>query len=163
MRARVRYGWRPVDREPNDIGTRASSFLDRARGRAPCIPGIPFESKGGGTDALKKCASTRTVIFHRLGRTDHAGPLAEAQDAVHDPLASRPAVAEVSPQTPAKAGGLRAKRVRGGPARVLAISLAQRSSVSRAWRTTLPTVFRSRKRSCLGRAVCNSSGKPTRL
>src|ERR1700724_2989711 len=67
------------------------------------------------------------------------------------------------PQTPAKAGRLREKRVRGGPARALAICLVQRRRVSRAWRTTLPTVLSSKKRSRLGRAVCNSSGKPTRL
>src|SRR5258705_10864498 len=71
-------------------------------------------------------------------------------------------VAEI-PQTPAKAGRLREKRVRGGPARALAICLVQRRRVSRAWRTTLPTVLSSKKRSRLGRAVCNSSGKPTRL
>src|SRR5258708_731889 len=69
----------------------------------------------------------------------------------------------VSPQTPAKAGRLREKRVRGGPARALAVCLVQRRRVSRAWRTTLPTVLSSKKRSRLGRAVCNSSGKPTRL
>ena len=68
-----------------------------------------------------------------------------------------------SPQTPAKAGRLREKRVRGGPARALAICLVQRRRVSRAWRTTLPTVLSSKKRNRLGRAVCNSSGKPTRL
>src|SRR5438445_186215 len=67
------------------------------------------------------------------------------------------------PQTPAKAGRLREKRVRGGPARALAISLVQRRRVSWAWRTTFATVLSSKKRSRLGLAVCNSSGKPTRL
>jgi hypothetical protein len=58
------------------------------------------------------------------------------------------------PQTPgAKAGRLRAKQVRGGAARTRAICLVQRSRVSRAWRTTFPTVLSSRKRSRLGRAV----------
>ena len=57
------------------------------------------------------------------------------------------------PQTPAKAGRLRAKQVRGGAARARAICLVQRSSISRAWRTTFPTVLSSRKRSRLGRAV----------
>ena len=69
----------------------------------------------------------------------------------------------IAVQTPAKAGRLRAKRVRGGPARARAICLVQRRRVSRAWRTTLPTVLSSKKRSRLGRAVCNSSGRPTRL
>src|SRR5204862_2690277 len=54
------------------------------------------------------------------------------------------------PQTPAKAGRLRAKWVRGGLVRLRAISLAQRRRVSRAWRTTFPTVLSSRKRSFLG-------------
>ena len=58
-----------------------------------------------------------------------------------------------APQTPAKAGRLRAKRVRGAPARTRAISLVQRRRVSRAWRTTLPTVLSSKKRSRLGLAV----------
>jgi hypothetical protein len=59
----------------------------------------------------------------------------------------------VSPQTPANAGCLRAKQVRGGPARARAISLVQRRRISRAWRTTLPTVLSSKKRSRLGLAV----------
>jgi len=46
-----------------------------------------------------------------------------------------------------------AKRVRGAPARARAISLVQRRRVSRAWRTTLPTVLSSKKRSRLGLAV----------
>ena len=71
--------------------------------------------------------------------------------------------AVAKPQTPAKAGRLREKRVRGGPARVRAMSLQQRSRVSRAWRTTFPTVLSSRKRSRLGLALCNSSGRLTRL
>jgi hypothetical protein len=51
----------------------------------------------------------------------------------------------------------------GGPARARAISLVHRNRVSRAWRTTFPTVLSNRKRSRLGLAVCNSSGRPTRL
>src|SRR5271166_5716820 len=57
------------------------------------------------------------------------------------------------PQTPAKAGRLRAKRVRGRPARARAISLEQRKRVSRAWRTTFATVLSNKKRSRLGLAV----------
>src|SRR5216684_3833299 len=68
-----------------------------------------------------------------------------------------------SPQTPAKAGLVRANIVRGGPARRCAMSFAHRRRVSRACRTTLPTVLRRRKRSRFGLAVCNSSCKPTRL
>ena len=37
------------------------------------------------------------------------------------------------------------------------------STVSRAWRTTLPMPFRSTKRSRLGRASCSSAGRATRL
>ena len=59
----------------------------------------------------------------------------------------------VSPQTPAKAVRLRAKRVRGGVARARAICLVQRRRVSRAWRTTFATVLSSKKRSRLGLAV----------
>ena len=57
------------------------------------------------------------------------------------------------PQTPAKGRTVEGERVRGGAARARAISLVQRSRVSRAWRTTFPTVLSSRKRSRLGRAV----------
>ena len=67
--------------------------------------------------------------------------------------ASRPAISQshhLRPQTPANAGRLRAKQVRGGPARARAISLVQRRRISRAWRTTLPTVLSSKKRSRLG-------------
>ena len=52
-----------------------------------------------------------------------------------------------TPQTPAKAGRLRENRVRGAPARARVISLVQRRRVSRAWRTILPTVLSSKKRS----------------
>jgi len=37
-------------------------MLNPGKGRV-----APTSSKGGRTDALKKCASTCTVIFHRLG------------------------------------------------------------------------------------------------
>jgi hypothetical protein len=57
------------------------------------------------------------------------------------------------PQTPARAGRLSAKRMRGGSARVRAIGLMQRKRVSRAWRTTFPTVLSSKKRNRLGLAV----------
>src|SRR2546421_271230 len=66
---------------------------------------------------------------------------------------SYPVPSDSAPQTAGKAGRLRAKRVRGGPARARAISLAQRKIVSRAWRTTFATVLKSKKRSRLGLAV----------
>ena len=77
---------------------------------------------------------------------------------VNEQVLARELIAEfdhpdIGPQTPAKAGRLRAKRVRGGPARALAICLVQRRRVSRAWRTTFPTVLSSKKRSRLGLAV----------
>src|SRR5215469_3127016 len=97
MPARVRNGRRRWTVNHMTSVRAASSFLERAAD-VTCRPGVPASSKGGGTDTINKCASTRTVIFHRLGRTGHAGPFAEAQDAVHGPLASRPAVVEVSRQ-----------------------------------------------------------------
>ena len=54
-------GYRPLTARPRPSRSRARlSFR--------------WVSKGGRTNALKKCASTRTVILHRQGRSYHVGP-----------------------------------------------------------------------------------------
>src|SRR6267378_1516166 len=95
----------------------------------------------------------------------HPGPIDTEMLSVRTPEQNRQRLqlVQMKRMGTAEEGRLREKRVRGGPARALAICVVRRRRVSRAWRTTLPTVLSSRKRSRLGRAVCNSSGKPTRL
>jgi len=83
------------------------------------------------------------------GRTDPD----DAPEPPAHPVAEPGDLWVLGPQTPAKAGRLRENRVRGATARARVISLVQRRRVSRAWRTILPTVLSSKKRSRLGRAV----------
>ena len=58
-------------------------FFDQARqiyklnvlnAKTPLRRIAPASSKSGRADALKECASTRTVILYRQGRNYHVGP-----------------------------------------------------------------------------------------
>jgi len=100
-------------------------------------------------------------VAHRLAQIipfSHADDCAGYEDG-NDAATLRRAIrcSSWGPQNPAETGRLRAKRVRGGPARARAISLAQGKRVSRAWRTTFPTVLRSKKPQPLGSGGRSSS------
>lgn len=48
--------------------------LNALNAKTPLRRIAPASSKSGRADALKECASTRTVILYRQGRNYHVGP-----------------------------------------------------------------------------------------